>query len=94
VAARINATSLALNTPRPGPHGETDFEGWMNCSVFNLIRLWTSLDDGMYMEDASNPQLEETIAAALYNGAPHASPGAPLASLPRPAVGQPLWRRF
>ncbi|KAJ5859428.1 hypothetical protein N7534_004705 [Penicillium rubens] len=34
--------------------GETDFEGWMNCSVFNLIRLWTSLDDGMYMEDASN----------------------------------------
>jgi hypothetical protein len=34
--------------------GETDFEGWMNCSVFNLIRLWTSLGDGMYMEDASN----------------------------------------
>ena len=34
--------------------GETNFEGWMNCSVFNLIRLWTSLGDGMYMEDASN----------------------------------------
>ncbi|KAF9894908.1 hypothetical protein FE257_004530 [Aspergillus nanangensis] len=32
----------------------TDFEGWINCSVFNLIRLWTSLGDGMYMEDASH----------------------------------------
>ncbi|KAJ5642194.1 hypothetical protein N7490_006194 [Penicillium lividum] len=30
------------------------FEGWMNCSVSNLIRLWTSLDDGTYMEDAWN----------------------------------------
>ncbi|KAJ9210775.1 hypothetical protein DTO166G4_7640 [Paecilomyces variotii] len=40
--------------PELGEEEETDFEGWMNCSVFNLIRLWTSLGDGMYMEDASN----------------------------------------
>jgi hypothetical protein len=34
--------------------GETDFEGWMNCSVSTLMRLWGFMDDGMYMEDASH----------------------------------------
>ncbi|KAJ5414296.1 hypothetical protein N7509_000923 [Penicillium cosmopolitanum] len=34
--------------------GETDFEGWMNYSIFTLMRLWELLDDGMYMEDASH----------------------------------------
>jgi hypothetical protein len=29
--------------------GEPDYKGWMNCSVYAMVDLWDSMDDGAYM---------------------------------------------